>query len=356
MNTHRNRMKCKLRFAASAAMTTLLSVAAMAAPLPSATLKLIPADAHQVISVDYGTARMSASVMALKAQALPENLREFETGLKMIGINPDKDLDNLTFVLVGSEKDGYTLAALASGSFSSKVVLQQPILQKAKSTKYYDVDVYPMPKKPVSPGASPTPTKPLILNMTFLGDKTLLLGEDSALRAVLNTRGGHAAPLDSNREMMDTMLSVDKAPVWSALDQQGTQVMLLAALGNDATKLVSYRSVKYMVLGSRYSMRFDEGVRLDLEIVTQDSSTSTALSSLLKAGVLYRKVTATPQQRVGLENMTVSSDQSELDLQFKADPKKFQSLLRSNFFTAIGGDRNRDVVTSNASLVAKSIR
>jgi len=127
---------------------------------------------------------------------------------------------------------------------------------------------------------------------------------------------------------------VDSGMVWSVLDQQGTQNMLRSALG-DAAGLADYDTVKKRILGSRYTMNFSSGVNFDLDVITSDSMTATTLSSLLKAGMLYRKMTATPIEKTALENVTVDSDSSKLQMHFKTDDKKFQSLLHSQLFAAV---------------------
>jgi hypothetical protein len=128
--------------------------------------------------------------------------------------------------------------------------------------------------------------------------------------------------------------AVDSGMVWSVLDQQGTQNMLHSALG-DAAGLADYDTIKKRILGSRYTMNFQNGVNFDLDVVTSDSVTATTLSSLLKAGVLYKKMTATPVEKLALDSMTVNSDSSNLQMHFKADDKQFQSLLHSPLFAAV---------------------
>jgi len=76
-------------------------------------------------------------------------------------------------------------------------------------------------------------------------------------------------------------------------------------------------------------------VNFDLDVVTSDSVTAATLSSLVKAGVLYRKMTATPIEKVALENVSINSDSSNLQMHFKADDKQFQSLMHSDLFAAV---------------------
>ena len=128
--------------------------------------------------------------------------------------------------------------------------------------------------------------------------------------------------------------AVDSGTVWSVLDQQGTQNMLLSALG-DASKLADFDTLKKHVTGSRYTMNFDKGVNFDLDVVTADSVTAMTLSGVVKAGVVYRKMTATAVEKAALEGVTVDSDSSDLQMHFKADDKQFQGLIHSDLFAAL---------------------
>ncbi len=63
--------------------------------------------------------------------------------------------------------------------------------------------------------------------------------------------------------------------------------------------------------------------------------TAATLSSLLKAGVMYKKMNATPVEKMAMESLTVNSESSNLQLHFKTDDKKFQSLMHSELFAAV---------------------
>ncbi len=125
-----------------------------------------------------------------------------------------------------------------------------------------------------------------------------------------------------------------RGTVWSVLDQQGTQNMMRSALG-EASRLGDYETVKKRLLGSRYQMNFNIGVNFDLDVLTADSVTATTLSTLVKAGVLFKKISATPTEKIALDSVTVDSDSSNLQMHFKTDDKKFQSLMHSELFAAV---------------------
>ena len=296
-----------------------LAGAAMAAPLGSSVRPVIPAEVQQLICVDYRALKNSDTAKALKEQVLPDSLKQFETALKSAGISPDRDVDTLTFISYRNPKRALEVVGVAQGVFPTKTVLSKLRLHKVRPVKYRDSDIYPM-----SSG----------MEMTFLDESTLLFGDGAALRGSLDARDGYVTTLDSNPDIANLIGDVESGAVWSILDQKGTQNMLLSALG-DASGLADFETVKKRILGSRYTMNFQNGVNFDLDVITSDSVTAATLSSLVKAGVLYRKMTANGVEKSALEDVSVNSDSSKLQMHFKADDKQFQSLIHTSLFAAV---------------------
>jgi hypothetical protein len=297
----------------------LLPASGWAMPMGSSARTVIPSDIQQIISVDYRTLKNSDTAMALKQQVLPPSLKQFEGALKGIGIDADKDVEQLTFASYRLGKQGVQVVGVAQGSFALTAVLKKMQLKKVKPAKYHDANIYPMPGG---------------MQMTFLDEDTLLFGDSTAVHGALDARDGYIPTLDSNSSMVDMIGAVDSGTVWSVLDQQGTQNMLHSALG-DASKLADFDTIKKRITGSHYIMNFSDGIKFDLDVVTSDSMTAATLSSLLKAGMLYRKMTANATEKVAMENLSVDSDSSNLQLHFKSDDKQFQSLMHSDLFAAV---------------------
>lgn len=299
-------------------VTVLLSVA-NAMPLNSSARAVVPADLQQLISVDYRTLKDSPTAMQLKQQVLPDNLKQFEAALKGVGIDPDKDVDSLAFASFRTAKQGIKGVGVAAGPFAMKVVLKKMTLQKIKPTKYRLSNIYPMDGGMI---------------MCFLDDSTLLFGEISAVKIALDTRDGELLGLDTNQTMADLMSSVDSSPVWSILDQLGTQNVMRSALG-DAAKVADYDTIKKRLLGSRYTMNFNGGVNFDLTVVSSDSMSAATLSSLVKAGLLYKKMSASAPEKVAMDNTSVDSDGSDVNFHFKSSDQQFQSIMHSELFAAV---------------------
>src|SRR5580698_694772 len=166
----------------------LLVTMAYAMPLNSAARSCIPADLLQLFSVDYRAIKDSPAAMALKQQLLPDNLKQFETALKGIGIDPEKDVDTLTFASFRAGKQGLKTAGVASGPFNMKAVLKKMKLEKMTPKKYRSEEIYPMDGGFV---------------MSFLDDSTLLFGDSTAVHTAIDTKDGTALSLDTNGNMAD---------------------------------------------------------------------------------------------------------------------------------------------------------
>jgi hypothetical protein len=297
----------------------LLVSMAYAMPLNSSARSCVPGDLLQLISVDYRALKDSPTAMALKNQLMPDNIKQFEAALKNIGLDPDKDIDTLAFASFHAGKQGVKTVGVAAGPFNMKAVLKKMKLQKFVPKKYGQSEIYPMDGGFV---------------MSFLDDSTLLFGDSTSIRVALDTRDGQVLSLDTNGEMADMMSSVDSAPVWSILDQVGTQNAMRSAMG-DASKIADYETLKKRLLGSRYTMDFSSGVNFDLDVVASDSITATTVSSLVKAGMLYKKMSASPIEKVAIDNTTIDSDSSDVKVHFKSNDQQFQSLMHSELFAAV---------------------
>jgi hypothetical protein len=302
----------------SAMLVVVLLGAAQAMPLNSSARAVVPGDLQQLISVDYRALKDSPTAMQLKQQVLPDNLKQFESALKGIGIDPDKDVDTLSFASFRSGKQGVKAVGVAAGPFAMKAVLKKMTVQKIRPTKYRNSSIYPMES----------------MVMCFLDDSTLLFGDMSAVKIALDTRDGEVLGLDTNQTMADMMSSVDGSPVWSILDQLGTQNVMRSALG-DAAKVADYDTIKKRLLGSRYTMDFNGGVNFDLTVLSSDSMSAATLSSLVKAGLLYKKMSATAPEKLAMDNTSVDSDGSNVNFHFKSTDQQFQSIMHSELFAAV---------------------
>jgi hypothetical protein len=295
------------------------SVPVFGSSLGTATRAVIPNEVQQIINVDYRRMKNSDTAMAMKTKLMPPNLKQFEDALKGVGIDPDKDLDQITIASFRTKEHNLEMVGVAQGTFPLKKIKGKLTKEKIKGKKVNGSLIYPMAGG---------------MSMVFLDDWTMLFGDEKAVQAGLNARDNSAESLNSNSQVTDMIASVDQGTIWSVLDAKGTQTMLQSVLGA-ASNLTEYDTVKKQLLGSRYTMDFDRGVDFNLSVVTADSVTAATLSTLLKAGMLFKKMNASPTEKTALDATNVDSDASRLIVHFKADDKSFQQLLESPMFVAV---------------------
>lgn len=292
---------------------------AVAAPLSSNARTVVPSAVQQIISIDYRALRDSPTARALKDRVLPDNLKQFEAALKGAGIDPEKDAEQLTFITYHPAKGGLCGIGIAQGPFKQKEFLQKMRLKKIRPEKYLLSYIYPM-------GTG--------MHLVFLDPTTILFGESASIKGAIDVRDNGAESLESNHTIDDLITSVDSSAIWSVLDQAGTQNMMRSALGQ-AASLSDYDVVKKRLLASDYSMDFANGVTFDLNVKTSDTMTAATMASLLKAGVLYRKMSGTPTEKLALDNTTVDNSHDMLQMHFKTDDQRFTALLKSDLFAAV---------------------
>ncbi len=311
-----------LRYLISAAVLTATAVSASAAQLSSDARSAIPHDVQQLVVIDYRAMQNSSAAMELRGQVMPPELKQLESALRKSGLDDNNDLEQLAFVLYrpAGGGDDVNTVGIAQGQFPVQDVLATFKKNKVKATVVRTNKIYPMGKTGMS--------------VVFLDESTMVFGGMQAVRQALDARDGVAPSLLTNGPVMDSMRSVDTEPLWSVLDQKGTQTMMKQVLG-DAGSVADYDSVKKRLIASFYSMNFQHGVRFDMSVVTGDAFTAATVSSLLNAAVLYKKMSGSDTDKQALEDTTIRSNSGKLEVHFAASDAQFASLLKSPMFQSM---------------------
>jgi hypothetical protein len=304
----------------SAAITALAPMA-MAAQLDSDARTAIPHDVQQIIVVDYRAMQNSPAAMDLKSRILPPELKQLEQALKSSGFNENHDVDELAFAAYRTgEGDNVRIVGIAQGQFSLADILANFKKNKVKPVLYRTNKLYPM-------GSSG-------MQVVFLNPTTMVFGSSDSLKPSLDSRDGLAPNLLTNQEMLGQMAGVDTEPLWSILDQKGTQYMMRGLLG-EASQLTDYDQIKKRLLGSRYTMSFQNGVKFSLDVATPDTFTAATLSSLLNAAAMYKKVSGTATEKQAVDDITIDSSAGQLQVRFASSDSQFSALLQSPLFQSV---------------------
>ncbi len=304
------------------ALVLAASASMQAAQLSTDARTAIPYEVQQLVVIDYRAMQNSSTAMELRDRVMPPDLKQFDDALRKSGLNENHDVDQLAFVLFrpAGEVDQVVTLGIAQGQFPVQDILTNFRKNRVKPTVIRTNRIYPMGKTGMV--------------LCFVDQSTMIFGGTEAVRAALDSRDGNTTSLLTNNTIMDAMRSVDSAPLWSILDQKGTQTMMKQVLG-EAGSVADFDSVRKRLLVSWYGMDFQHGVKFDLTIVTGDAFAAATVSSLLNAGVVYRKMSGSDSEKEALSGVDVSSTAGKLLIHFSASDDQFNNLLKSQLFQSM---------------------
>jgi hypothetical protein len=306
------------------ALFLVTALSASAAQLSGDARAAIPNAVQQLVVIDYQAMQNSDSAMQLRDRVMPTDLKQFDDALRKSGLNDNHDVDQLAFALFRSTAKGASdqleTVGIAQGQFSVQDILADFRKKKVRPTVLRSNRIYPMGRTGMV--------------LCFVDPSTMVFGNTEAVKQALNVRDGLGQSLLSNGTMMDAMRSVDDEPLWSILDQQGTQTMMRQVLG-EAGSVADFDSVRKRLLSSWYSMNFQHGVKFDLTIATGDAFAAATVSSLLNAAVVYRKMSGSDSEKAALASTDITSNSGQLSIHFSTSDSEFSSLLKSTLFKSM---------------------
>jgi len=295
---------------------------AFAAQLTTDARGAIPHDVQQLVVIDYHAMQNSPAAMNLRNRVMPPELKQFDEALSHSGLNENHDVDELAFALFrpAPGSDALQTVGVAQGQFDTQAILANFRKQKVKATMVRTNSVYPMAHTGMV--------------LCFVDPSTMIFGSKDAVTKALDARDGMAASLLTNSALMNAMQSVDSAPLWSILDEKGTQTMMKQLLG-EAGSVTDFDTVRKRLEASWYSMEFQHGVRFDLTIETGDTFAAATVSSLLSAAVMVRKMSASDAEKQALNSTDIGSSSGNLTIHFATSDGEFSSLLQSPLFQSM---------------------
>ena len=315
------------------AIPSLLLAAATLAPaaqLSTDARTAVPHEVQQLVVIDYRAMQNSTAAMGLRDRVMPPELKQFDEALRKSGLNGNADFDQLveqlafalfrTQTSTGDSGDQLATVGIAQGQFPLQDILANMRKQKIKPTLVRANKLYAMGKTGMV--------------ACFVDSSTMVFGSADTVGKALDARDGVASNLLTNSSMMDAMKAVDSAPLWSILDQKGTETMMKQVLG-EAGSVTDYETVQKRLLASWYSMDFQHGVKFDLTLSTGDSFTAATLSSLLNAALMVRKLSGTDAEKQALSATAIQSDAGRLSVHFATTDGEFNSLLQSPLFQSM---------------------
>jgi len=245
------RMKVLKVFVKVSIAPMLLAAATLApaAQLSTDARTAVPHEVQQLVVIDYRAMENSSTAMNLRDRVMPPELKQFDEALTKSGLNENHDVDQLAFAMFrtpdttpkttnkrapvdkSASAPTYKMVTvgIAQGQFALEDILANFKKQSIKPTLVRTNKLYPLPKTGMV--------------LCFMDPSTMVFGDRDAVSKALDARDGVTPSMLTNESMMEAMNAVDSEPLWSILDQNGTQNMMKQVLG-EAGSVTDFDSVK----------------------------------------------------------------------------------------------------------------
>ncbi len=307
---------------AASALALACATSALASPLATESQAALPYDVQQLIVVDYQQMINSNIAMQLQKRVLPPELKHLQDALQQSGLDVAQSVDQLAFASYRMPKsDGVSIVGIASGQFPTTDIMANFKKKKVKGTKFRTSMIYPM-------GSSG-------MSVVFPNQTTMIFGTLESVKASLDARDSISPSFLTNNAMQNLIPPTQTEAVWSILDAKGTRTMMQSVMGGATAQVADFSSVQKRLLGSRYTMDFEHGVKFNLDVMTPDVITAATISSVLSAAALYKKMGATPAEKTAIDDTNITSTASTLQVQFSASDNDFATLLQSPLFQSV---------------------
>ena len=249
----------------------LFPARAAADQLPGEALNTFPADTLQVSYTNLAALRPLSVYPQIRQRILNHQLRAFEDFLRPMGIEPEKDIDEVMLGWRGEIVGPSGYLGLAAGRFQPALI-QKYIQETGLPVQSYDgADIYAFG----SGGGTDD------LFFTFLDSSLAAFGRLGDLKAMLDARQGSASALNSNSDFVNWEGELDgTAPQWGILNGKSAANVAGQWIAS-GQKTLDMSSLARSVHALLYRIQWDSGFTATIFMVCDTPETAAGFGNLI---------------------------------------------------------------------------
>jgi hypothetical protein len=288
-------------------------------------LAVFPADTQQMVYTNLAQLRSSPDYPQLRDHVINQQLRYFQDFLRSVGINPEKDVDEVVLGWRGETSDTAGFFGLANGRFQPDKVQAYYAQSQLTLLSYAGFDLY----------AFGSGYDPEDLFFAFLDPARAAFGRLPDLKALLEVRQGSANGLDSSPNFSSWEAELEStAPQWGILSGKAATNLAVPWLYSGSSKPhVDLSAFLAPVRAVLYRVEWDGGFTSHLAIVCRDAQSASAMLTFVK---LLQSASQQPTTDPGggvpsiVQSMEASQNGSRVELSASGPVEALDQILRGN--------------------------
>jgi hypothetical protein len=317
-----------------ALLASLLLVAAVAfAPHPAsagslstAIMGMFPKDVGEFTYADLKSARKFPWFNQLKEQVLPSHFRDFEKFLASAGVDPNSQVDELSWGAIKATKTaGEEVVGVALGAFDPSSSEDRFKQQKLPMIEYHGYHMY----------AFGTGTGPTDILFMFIDSNTAAFGNRSALEQLVDVRTGAAESLLSNDFLFPLIGEANgNGTIWSVLDKNYAHIAMQQLLP-EATQFQQAAPILGRIRGMTITVDAGSGINAHFQAVCSTPDDANLLAAGLQAAIMMRRYQESqdhPDLAGALDQVRVAPTGDRLKIEIPVSQDQLLSLIKTRAF------------------------
>jgi len=271
--SHRDHSKSRLARAVWAAGLILACSLPLRAQEAARTgLAYFPADTQQIAYSSLAQLRASADYPQIRRHVLYQQMHGFQEFLHSLGIDPEKDVDEVMLGWRGESPSGPGSFGVAAGRFEPDKVSEYFTKTQLPVRSYDGCDLYAF-----GSGADQDDTF-----FTFLDSTLAAFGRLHDLKALLDVRSGSAPALETNQALQGYVSELDgTSPQWGILTGRAAANVATPWLAGGKNTSVDLTAFMQPILAVLYRIDWDGGFAAHISVVCKSPETAAGLFQLL---------------------------------------------------------------------------
>ena len=231
-----------------------------------------PADTQQVAYSNFAQLRSSPDYPQIREHVLYQQLGGFQNFLRSVGVNPEKDVDEVILGWRGQSLSGLGSFGVAAGRYEPDRVHEFYAQSQLPFQSYSGSDLYAF-----GSGADAADTF-----FTFLDSATAAFGRLHDLKALLGVREGSADALDTNPAFRSYEAELEgMAPEWGILTGKAAANVAAPWLSGGKQNTIDLTAFLESVQAVLYRVDWDGGFAAHISLICKTPESAAGLFRLL---------------------------------------------------------------------------